>query len=39
MTPIGADIRKVDVDNATAPVTFRTGGNRGASIVKVGPMD
>jgi virginiamycin B lyase len=27
------------VDNSTSPVTFWTGSNHGASIVKVEPLD
>jgi hypothetical protein len=29
----------VFVDNSTSPVTFWTGSNHGASIVKVEPLD
>jgi hypothetical protein len=33
------NVRRVHVDNATTPVTFWTGSNHGASIVKLEPLD
>ena len=37
--PKDTNIRRVFVDNSTTPVTFWTGSNHGASIVKVEPLD
>jgi virginiamycin B lyase len=37
--PKDTNIRRVFVDNSTNPVTFWTGSNHGASIVKVEPLD
>jgi virginiamycin B lyase len=37
--PKDTNIRRVFVDNTTNPVTFWTGSNHGASIVKIEPMD
>jgi virginiamycin B lyase len=37
--PKDTNIRRVFVDNTTTPVTFWTGSNHGASIVKVEPLD
>jgi virginiamycin B lyase len=37
--PRETNIRRVFVDNSTSPVTFWTGSNHGASIVKVEPLD
>jgi hypothetical protein len=37
--PRETNIRRVFVDNSTIPVTFWTGSNHGASIVKVEPLD
>jgi virginiamycin B lyase len=37
--PKDTNIRRVYVDNTTTPVTFWTGSNHGASIVKVEPLD
>ena len=37
--PKTTNIRRVFVDNSTTPVTFWTGSNHGASIVKVEPLD
>jgi len=37
--PRPTNIRRVDVDNSTNPVTFWTGNKDGASIVKVEPLD
>ena len=39
MLPKDTNIRRVFVDNTTSPVTFWTGSNHGASIVKVEPLD
>jgi streptogramin lyase len=39
LMPRNTNIRRVFVDNSTNPVTFWTGNNHGASIVKVEPMD
>jgi streptogramin lyase len=39
LMPRTTNIRRVYVDNATTPVTFWTGNNHGASIVKVEPLD
>ena len=37
--PKDTNIRRVYVDDKTTPVTFWTGSNHGASIVKVEPLD
>jgi virginiamycin B lyase len=37
--PKDTNIRRVFVDNTTTPVSFWTGSNHGASIVKVEPLD
>ena len=37
--PKDTNMRRVFVDNTTTPVTFWTGSNHGASIVKVEPLD
>lgn len=37
--PDDTNIRRVFVDNTTTPVTFWTGSNHGAAIVKVEPLD
>jgi streptogramin lyase len=39
LMPHVTNIRRVFVDNSTNPVTFWTGNNHGASIVKVEPLD
>jgi virginiamycin B lyase len=39
LLPKDTNIRRVYVDNTTTPVTFWTGSNHGASIVKVEPLD
>ena len=39
LMPRDTNIRRVFVDNSTTPVTFWTGSNHGASIVKVEPLD
>jgi hypothetical protein len=37
--PRSTNIRRVFVDNSTTPVTFWTGNNHGASIIKLEPLD
>ncbi len=39
LLPRTTNIRRVFVDNTTTPVTFWTGSNHGASIVKLEPLD
>jgi virginiamycin B lyase len=39
LLPRQTSMRKVFVDDSTTPVTFWTGNTRGASIVKVEPLD
>jgi streptogramin lyase len=39
LLPHVTNIRRVFVDNATNPVTFWTGNNQGAAIVKLEPLD
>ena len=39
LLPRTTNIRRVFVDNSTTPVTFWTGSNHGASIVKVEPLE
>ncbi len=39
LLPHVTNIRRVYIDNTTTPVTFWTGNNHGASIVKVEPLD
>ena len=39
LLPRQTNIRRVFVDNTTNPVTFWTGNNHGASIVKIEPLD
>jgi virginiamycin B lyase len=39
LLPQRTNIRRVFVDNSTSPVTFWTGSNHAASIVKVEPLD
>jgi virginiamycin B lyase len=39
LMPHDTNIRRVFVDNRTNPVTFWTGSNHGAAIVKVEPLD
>ncbi len=39
LMPKDTNIRRVFVDNSTTPVTFWTGSNHGASVVKVEPLD
>jgi virginiamycin B lyase len=37
--PRETNIRRVFIDNSTTPVTFWTGSNHGAAVVKVEPLD
>jgi streptogramin lyase len=37
--PEDTNIRRVFVDNSTTPVSFWTGNNHGAAIVRVEPLD
>ena len=37
--PRTTNIRRVFVDNSTTPVTFWTGSNHGAAIIKLEPLD
>lgn len=39
LMPGDTNIRRVDIDNSTNPVTFWTGANHSATIVRVEPMD
>jgi len=39
LMPKDTNLRRVFVDNSTSPVTFWTGSNHSASIVKVEPLD
>jgi len=39
LLPRSTNIRRVFVDNSTTPVTFWTGSNHGASIVKLEPLE
>jgi streptogramin lyase len=39
LLPRFTNIRRVFVDNSTAPVTFWIGNNHGASIIKLEPLD
>jgi virginiamycin B lyase len=39
LLPRTTNIRRVFVDNSTAPPTFWVGSNHGASIVKLEPLD
>ena len=39
LLPRPTNIRRVFVDNSTAPVTFWAGSNHGASIVRLQPLD
>jgi virginiamycin B lyase len=39
LMPHNTNIRRVYVDDTTTPVSFWTGNNHGASIVKVEPLD
>ena len=37
--PTETNMRTVFVDNSTSPITFWTGSNHGAALVKVEPLD
>ena len=39
LLPRFANVRRVDVDNSTTPVTFWAGNNHGASIIKLEPLE
>ena len=39
LLPSSTNIRRVDIDNSTTPVTFWAGSNHGARIVKVQPLN
>jgi len=39
LLPRETNMRTVFIDNSTTPVTFWTGSNHGASVVKVEPLD
>jgi len=39
LLPRETNMRTVFVDNSTIPVTFWTGSNHGAALVKVEPLD
>jgi len=39
LLPRETNMRTVFVDNSTTPVTFWTGSNHGAALVKVEPLD
>jgi streptogramin lyase len=39
LLPRETNIRRVFVDNSTTPVTFWTGSNHGASVLKLEPLD
>ena len=39
LMPRDTNIRRVFVDNSTNPVTFWTGSNHGAALVRVEPLD
>ena len=39
LLPRRTNIRRVEVDNSTNPVSFWTGDNHGASIVKLEPLE
>ena len=39
LMPKDTNIRRVFIDNTTSPVTFWTGSNHGAAVVKVEPLD
>jgi len=39
LLPRETNIRRVFVDNSTTPVTFWTGSNHGAAVVKLEPLD
>ncbi len=39
LLPRTTNIRRVFVDSSTTPVTFWTGSNHGASIIKLEPLE
>jgi virginiamycin B lyase len=39
LLPRSTNVRRVDVDNSTTPVTFWVGNNDSSSIVKLEPLD
>lgn len=39
LLPRSTNVRRVDVDNSTTPVTFWVGNNDSGSIVKLEPLD
>ena len=39
LLPRSTNIRRVEVDNSTNPVTFWVGHNHGASVVKLEPLE
>ena len=39
LMPRPTNVRRVDVDNSTTPVTFWVGNNDAASIIKVEPLE
>src|SRR2546423_1636273 len=39
LLPKSTNVRRVFVDDSTAPVTFWVGSNHGASIIKLEPFD
>jgi streptogramin lyase len=39
LLPRRTNIRRVEIDNSTNPVSFWTGDNHGASIVKLEPLE
>jgi hypothetical protein len=39
LLPKETNMRTVFLDNSTSPITFWTGSNHGAAVVKVEPLD
>ena len=39
LLPRETNMRSMFIDNSTTPVTFWTGSNHGAALVKVEPLD
>ena len=39
LLPTETNMRSLAIDNTTSPVTFWTGSNHGAALVKVEPLD
>ena len=39
LLPDSTNVRRVDVDNSTNPITFWVGNNNGASLVRLEPLD